>query len=319
MTYDVSVIGPLNIDLLITGQGPLTWESLPTWDGPSEMDMTAAGSIGYTVQNMAKLGLSVQVSSCLPDDPLGAFILNALQRAGIDTHLVNMIPDTIGGIGVYMLLFGSRKRPLTYRLPTHPMWPLSFSTEEIETHLNAKLLHNGGYLHYQEGWHGATTDLYKTAKSRGLITSMDSQFPLFTMTPPWIKGMEDILPHIDILFCDENEARNITAKSDLDDSAKLLLDAGAKTVILKQGDQGSTAYWGGGKHHQNAISVGELVDSIGAGDTYDAGFLYGTLQNWPLEKRMLFASIAAGFTVTGVGGSQKMPTLEQVMAEMNND
>lgn len=316
MTHDVSVVGPLNIDLLITGQGPSSWEALPTWDGPSEMDMTAAGSVGYTIQNLAKLGLSVQVSSCLSDDPLGAFILDALQRVGVNTTLVNLIPDTVGGIGVYMLLFGSRKRPLTYRLPTHPMWPLSFSPQEIETLLDAKILHNGGYLHYQAGWHGATLELYQAAKQRGLITSMDSQFPLFAMTPPWLPALEDILPYVDILFCDENEARNMTAESDLTACAQILLEAGAKQVIIKQGDKGSIAYWDTSYHHQPAISVGELVDSIGAGDTYDAGFLYGTLQNWPIEKRMLFASIAAGFTVTGVGGSQKMPTLEQVLLEI---
>ncbi|KAB2904789.1 MAG: carbohydrate kinase family protein [Anaerolineae bacterium] len=313
---DVSVVGPLNIDLLITGQGPPNWESIPTWDGPSDMEMTAAGSVGYTVQNLARLGLSVRISSCLPDDPLGAFILDALQRAEIDTRSVNLVPDTVGGIGVYMLLFGSRKRPLTYRLPTHPMWPLEFSSEEIDTLLDAKLLHNGGYLHYKDAWHGATRDLFKEAKARGLITSLDSQFPLFAMSPPWIVGLEDVLPSIDIFMCDDGEARHLTAASSLDEAARILLDAGTQTVIIKQGDQGSTVYQQGWQHHQDAIVLGELVDSIGAGDTFDAGFLYGTLQNWPLEKRMLFASIAAGFTVTGVGGSQTMPSQTQVMIEM---
>src|SRR5579885_659506 len=120
---DVSVVGPLNIDLLIKGDGPPNWEAIPTWDGTAQMDMTAAGSVGYTVQNLARLGLDVRVSSCLPDDPLGLFVEGALRRAGVDTGSVQRIANTLGGIGVYMLLFGSHKRPLIYRLPTHPLWP----------------------------------------------------------------------------------------------------------------------------------------------------------------------------------------------------
>jgi len=313
MRHDISVIGPLNIDLLIAGEGPANWEAISTWDGPAAMDMTAAGSVGYTVQNIAKLGLSVQVSSCLSDDPLGAFILDALGRVGVNTALIHTLPHTQGGIGVYMLLFGSRKRPLAYRLPTHPLWWVDFSAAEIEQLLDTRLLHQGGYLHFKEAWHGSTLELFKTAKGRGVPTSMDTQFPLFAMEPPWLVGMEDILPYLDYVFCDESEARNITAQDDLTTAAAMLLDKGAGMVVIKQGAAGSTLYRQGWQHHQAAVTLGQVADTIGAGDTFDAGFLYGVLQGWQPEKSARFASIAAAFTVLGVGGTQTMPTLAQVM------
>lgn len=317
MTRDVSVIGPLNIDLLITGDGPSDWDTLPTWDGPADMDMTAAGSVGYTVQNLARLQLNVRVSSCLPDDPLGVFIKDTLIRTGVDTGSVQMIPDTVGGIGVYMLLFGSRKRPLMYRLPTHELWPSKLASEEIDVLMDAKVLHNGGYLHYKEAWHGGTRDLFKEAKRRGLLTSMDPQFPLFVMDSPWMVALEDVLPYVDLLFCDETEARKITTNDDLHEAGQTLLKAGAKTVIIKQGSEGSTVFREGWHHHQNAIVMGTLVDSIGAGDTFDAAVLYGWLQGWSWEHCLLFGSIAAGFTVTGVGGTQTMPDLETVLKEFH--
>lgn len=316
MPHDVSVIGPLNIDLLITGEGPPNWESIPTWDGPSNIEMAAAGSVGYTVQDLARLGLSVQVSSCLPDEPLGVFIQTALQRAGVNTELVRTVPGTLGGIGVYILLFGSRKRPLTYRLPTHEFWPLHFSADNVKTLLDARLLHTGGYLHFQQAWHGEIVNLYQEAHRRGLITAIDPQFPLFTMPPPWMTALDDVLPSVDILFCDETEARSLTGESNLDDAARVLLDAGAGIIVIKQGSDGATVYQPGGQFHQPAIVLGEVVDTIGAGDAFDAAFLYATLQGWPPERRALFASITAGFTVTGVGGSQPMPDVHQVMAEM---
>jgi 2-dehydro-3-deoxygluconokinase len=315
MPQDVSAIGPLNIDLLITGDGPTSWEAISTWDGPADMEMAAAGSVGYTVQNLARLGLSVRISSCLPDDPLGGFILDTLHRTGVDTDLVKTVTGTDGGIGVYMLLFGSRKRPLAYRLPTHELWPVKFSPQEVDVILDARLLHNGGYLHHQAAWHGELLNLFKQAKQRGLRTSMDPQFPLYAMDPPWLRALNDVLPYVDLLFCDETEAEKLTTHSDFGRAAQLLLDAGVQTVIIKQGKQGSTIYRTGWQHHQDAIVVGELVDSIGAGDAFDAGVIYGWLHDWPWEQSVLFASVAAGYTVTGVGGTQNMPGLEILLHE----
>lgn len=316
MPRDVSAIGPLNIDLLITGQGPSNWDAIATWDGPSKMEMTAAGSVGYTVQDLARLGLSTQICSCLSDEPLGMFVQMALQQAGVDTGLVRMMPGTLGAIGVYMLLFGSRKRPLTYRLPTHDFWPLHFTPDEVEQLLDARLLHTGGYLHFEAAWHGELIDLYQQARGRGLITSLDPQFPLFALPPPWLPALEDMLPYVDIFLCDETEARSLTAESNLDAAAQCLLHTGAGIVVIKQGSAGATVYQEGRRFHQPAVVLGKVVDTIGAGDAFDAGFLYGTLQGWPVERRALFAGIAAGFTVTGTGGSQTMPSLEQVMAEL---
>jgi sugar/nucleoside kinase (ribokinase family) len=272
--------------------------------------------VGYNVGDLVKLGLDVLVSSCVPDDPLGAFIYDSLRRDGVDVSAIQMVPDTLAGIGVYMLLFGSRKRPLTYRLPTHEPWPQTYSPESIDNLLNARILHNGGYLHFKDVWHGVTVDIFSEAKSRGLLTSMDPQFPLFAMEPPWIIPLEDILEFVDILFCDETEARMLTGEQGLEVCANVLLDSGPELVIIKQGAEGSTVFKPDWQYHQKAIRLGELVDSIGAGDAFDAGFLYATLQDWPLEERMLFSSVAAGYTVTGVGGTMTFPTIDAIRDSM---
>lgn len=315
---DISVVGPLNIDLIMSGHGPPSWESIPTWDGPVAMEMTAAGSVGYTVQNLARLGLSVVVCSCLPDDPLGSFVVDTLRRTGVDTSLVHRIPDTVIGIGAYMLLFGSRKRPLAYRLPTHDFWPYQFSADERTALLDARLLHCGGYLHAQAAWHGDLIGLFREAHQRGLPTALDPQFPLWEMPSPWLPALSDLLPYVDILFCDEGEARSITGHQTLDDCGVHLLDSGPETVVIKRGDQGSRVYQRGTPPiAQAAITLGPFVDSIGAGDTFDAGYLYGRLNDWPPEECALFAAIAAGFTVTGSGGSAAMPGVERILEQMD--
>jgi 2-dehydro-3-deoxygluconokinase len=281
------------------------------------MEMTAAGSIGYTAQNLARLGLSVGVSACLSDDLLGTFIVETLRAAGVNTSLVRMIPDTQVAIGVYMLLFGSRKRPLAYRMPTHDQWQLAFTTDEHARLLDARALHCGGYLHFREAWHGALVDLYREARARGLLTAVDPQFPLVALDPPWLPALDDLLPHVDLLLCDEREARGITGLERLEDCGARLREAGAKTVVVKRGEQGALIFTpDGATLTQPAVTLGAFVDSIGAGDAFDAGYLYGMLQGWQAARCAQFAAIAAGFSVTGIGGSTMMPGAARILAEM---
>jgi sugar/nucleoside kinase (ribokinase family) len=312
VAHDVAVVGPLNVDLLITGEAPSNFEELTRWEGPADIQMTAAGSVGYLVQDLARLGLDVGLVSCLPDDQLGAFQLDALRRAGVDVDRVRLVPETVGTIVAYVLLFGSRKRPLAYSLGTHDPWPLTFDPADLDCLLDARLLHCGGYLHFDSVYHGATTDVFRQAKARGLITSIDTQFPAKPLARPWLSAMSDILPYVDVLFVDEREAGSLADREDLAEAAATLREAGPTTVVVKQGGEGASVFTRDAVFYQPAVPVAPLVDSIGAGDAFDAGFLLGLLEGWPLELTARFAAVAAGFSVGGAGGSAAMPTRAQV-------
>lgn len=314
MTRDVSVVGPLNVDLLIIGEAPSSLEELTRWEGPADIQMTAAGSVGYLVQDLARLGLDVGLVSCLPDDQLGAFQLDALRHAGVHVDRVRLVPGTIGTVVAYVLLFGSRKRPLVYRLGAHDPWPLTFDSADLDYLLDARLLHCGGYLHFDSVYHGATTDVFRQAKAHGLTTSIDTQFPAKPLARPWLTAVADILPYVDVLFVDEREARSLTDREDLAEAAAMLRDAGPATVVVKQGSEGASVFAAEAAFHEPAVQVAPLVDSIGAGDAFDAAFLLGLLEGWPLERIARFAAVTAGFTVGGVGGSAAMPTRAQVEA-----
>jgi len=316
---DVAVVGPLNVDLLITGEAPSSFEELARWEGPADIQMTAAGSVGYLAQDLARLGLHVGLVSCLPDDQLGAFQLDTLRRAGIDVDRVRLVPNTVGTIVAYVLLFGSRKRPLVYRLGTHDPWPLIFEPADLDYLLDARLLHCGGYLHFDSVYHGATTDVFRQARARGLITSIDTQFPAKPLARPWLSTMTDILPYVDVLFVDEREARNLTDREDLAEAAAVLRDAGPATVVVKQGSEGARVFAAEAVFYQPAVQVAPLVDSIGAGDAFDAAFLLGLLEGWPLERAARFAAVTAGFSVGGVGGSAAMPTRAEIEAFISRD
>jgi 2-dehydro-3-deoxygluconokinase len=118
---------------------------------------------------------------------------------------------------------------------------------------------------------------------------------------------------------DEREARSLADREDLAEAAAFLRDAGSATVVVKQGSEGARVFTTQGALYQPAVRVAPLVDSIGAGDAFDAAFLLGLLEGWSLERTARFAAVTAGFTVGGVGGSAAMPTRAQVEAYIAGD
>ena len=92
MISDVGLIGPLNVDLLITGQAPTEMEELTHWAGPSNVMLCSAGSAGYIAQDLAKFGLKTSLVSTLADDPFGDAILRIMSEAGLNMEMVSRQP-----------------------------------------------------------------------------------------------------------------------------------------------------------------------------------------------------------------------------------
>lgn len=314
--FDVVAVGTLNVDLILLGDAPREIAALQDWMGLSRVELTAAGSVGYCAVDLARLGLKVSLLSSVADDVFGHWIVQELKKEGIDTQAIRLEKISASGIGVYMLLFGSRKRPLTGRLATHPPWPANLSPQARQHLLRARLLHCGGYLHYPQMWGAPTEKLYRLAKRHGLITSLDTQFPLVPVEGTWMHCFGNLLQDVDILFTDEGEAGSITGEKILEDAANKLLAAGPRLVVIKQGAQGALLASQTETIRQPALPVAEVVDSIGAGDAFDAGVLYGELAGWKLKETAHFAAATASLTLGGMGGTQTAPTLDQVRKRM---
>src|SRR5215470_3544078 len=107
---DVVVIGPLNIDLIVTGSAPHDLEALTHWMALSDVQLNVAGSAGYPAQVFQKLGLRTGVLSTTANDALGQVIRGELGDQGIDTSRIQIASGELSSIAIYMLLFGSKKR-----------------------------------------------------------------------------------------------------------------------------------------------------------------------------------------------------------------
>jgi sugar/nucleoside kinase (ribokinase family) len=321
MMFDVTTLGPLNADLLISGSAPTDLNELTQWMGPSTVLVTAAGSNGYATLAFAKLGLRTGVVAMLASDPLGDMVYHEMVKAGVDVSRVARQPGTLSGIGIYMLLFGSKKRPLTYQLPTHVPWPNPLSQADQDFLLNSRHIHCGGYLHFQEMWNGDLARLYQTAHARGITTSLDPQVVLGPYAGSWFDPLREVLPYTDLLVLDAAEARRIAETDDLVTAALMLQQSGPRIVAIKNGEHGTLIFTPERSFLQPAAHVPEedIVDAVGAGDAFDAGLIAGFIAGWPIEKAAKFATRSAASSLYGPGAVASLTSREELELNLDGD
>jgi len=310
MKYKIGVIGPINLDLIIRGNAPKNINELKKWAGLSEVYCITAGAAGNIAQNLKKLGNEIHLVSCVADDNFGMIVMNSLQKIGLKTDFIKIEEGKEGGIAIYILLFGDNKRPATFKIPTHHGWPDELNDKINRYLLDADLLHSSGYLHFSDLWNDDFLNLFKDAKKLGILTSMDPQFPLEPIDPPWIKILDPLIPFIDILMVDENEAINITGLKEIKKAADMLINEGFEIVAIKLGEKGVLVKDKDITELIPAIQPEFIIDSIGAGDAFDAGFLQGLLEGSDIITAGKMGIKAASLSLGGINSTDKFPTRE---------
>lgn len=298
------VIGPVNVDLFVRGKAPLDVGELNAWVGPSEVDFLVAGSVGYTIQALERLGVHVDVCTTFGEDAFGLQLKRSVEQAGIGTSLSRDSPgDT--AIAIYVLLFGGAKRPMTYRLPSFEPWPDPIPLDNFE---ELSLLHCGGLLHFPNMWHRDIGPTFQRAREAGVMTSLDPQFPLTDMTAPWLPHLADVLPHVDVFLCDERESRYIFDTAEPEVALRTALRSGPKIAAIKLGRNGALIGDGKAILLQPAIEIPaeQVIESVGAGDAFDAGFLTSLLHGASAAEAARYATAVAAITLAGRGGAERV-------------
>ena len=321
MMLDVVTVGSLNVDLLITGSAPTDLDELTQWIGPSDVTITAAGSNGYATLAFAKLGLRTGVVSVLADDTFGDLVQREMVQAGVDVSHLTRLPGTRSGIGIYLLLFGNKKRPMTYRYPNHFPWPNPLSQADRDFLLSGRHIHCAGYLHYSEMWNDDLAKLYRAAQAGGLTTSFDPQAMLTHYAGAWIDPVREILNYTDLLLVDAHEALHLAGSDDLITAALVLQQAGPRIVVIKNGSHSTFVCSKEGSFQQpiSVVPEEEIADSVGAGDTFDAAFVTGFLSGWPIERCAKFASAAAASSLHGAGAVSSLASRQELEQQLDGE
>jgi 2-dehydro-3-deoxygluconokinase len=155
------------------------------------------------------------------------------------------------------------------------------------------------------------------AKKHGVLVSFDPniRFKLWSREEAR-SALIEILPHVDIFLTGVEEAELLLGVSDPKEIIEHSKAFGISYVAIKQGDKGSIGYHDGQYLEAPPVEAKKVVDTVGAGDGFDCGFIYGVLHNWPLEKTLQFANTIGSMVVSVKGDNDGLPYLEDVLVQL---
>lgn len=299
--FDIIVIGEVCVDLLLSGNVE------PEFGQVEKLINNATLSIGSSSAifacGAAKLGLKVAFIGKIGDDIFGYFMRDNLEAKGIDVSQMIVDPKVKTGISV-ILSRGQDRAILTY---LGSISELKFSEIDLSFLKQSRHLHIGSYF-LQNQLQSDIPRLFSFAKENGLSTSLDTNYD---PSEKWDSGLRDTFPYVDYFFPNENEIYAITKTKDKEDALDLLSKE-LNVIALKCGSNGAVVRNINKVFSTNALQV-SVQDTTGAGDSFDAGFIYGILAGWNHEKALNFASICGSLSTRSLGGTNSQPDLTEAL------
>ncbi len=290
--FDIAIAGELNLDLILYG---LPEVLLPERELlAADMMLTLGSSSAIVAHNLAALGSRVGFVSCIGEDQLGESALSRLADAGVDVSHVHRRPAPAKtGLTVILPRQGWRNI-LTYPGTIFDLRPEDLDLEYLATARHFHL--SSFYLH--RGLRDYVGQLFATLKAGGLSISLD---PNDDPEDRWDNILE-VLPYVDVLLPNEREAMRIVGTDTLE-RALAGLSERVPLVVVKTGSKGAVAQRGGEHFISSAVNV-EVVDPVGAGDSFDAGFLHDWVNGCDLQTCLATGNLAGALSVTRPGGTE---------------
>ena len=289
--FDVTIAGELNLDLILYG---LPAEIPPEREVLADRMMVTLGSSSAIVaHNLATLGNRVGFQSLVGHDELGQIALKRLAESGVDTSLVRHARASQTGLTVLL------QRQKWRNILTFPgtIAELKFADLDIEYLSDTRHFHLSSY-YLQSGLRAQVPELFRKLKAAGLTTSLD------TNDDPedrW-DDLRDVLRNIDIFLPNEREACKIAGTDDLGLAIKRLAEM-VPLVVVKLGTKGAMARRGDETMECPPLKV-DAVDPVGAGDSFNAGFLHEYLRGSDPVKCLRSGNLAGALSTTRSGGTE---------------
>jgi sugar/nucleoside kinase (ribokinase family) len=287
---DIAIAGEINLDLILYGlpqQMPTELELLA-----SDFTITLGSSSAILAHNLAALGSHVGFITKAGNDSFGALALERLHERGVD--LTCVVQGARSGVTL-ILPHGSERHILTY---SGTIAELRFEDLDLDYLESARHFHMSS-LFLQRELLPRAPELFRRMKSAGLTTSLD------TNDDPddrWGAILDEILPYVDILLPNEREAMKMSRADDAETAISRLAQK-VGTVVIKMGARGAIAIREGCRFSAPVAPV-TVVDPVGAGDSFDAGFLHQFLRGEGLATCLSYGNLCGAFSTTASGGTE---------------
>ena len=289
---DAIVVGELNVDLIlnrIEGFPEVGKEKLA-----GEMTLTLGSSSAICASNLSSLGSKVSFLGKIGKDIFGDLVVESLAASKVQTDLIICDENTKTGATI-VLNYDEDRAMITHTGAMETLAITDIRPEKIES---ARHLHFSSYF-LQAGLRADIIELFRMAKQSGLTTSLDAQWD---PDEKWDLDLQAVLPFVDIFLPNQLELLYLTGQADLT-SALSYLKTAANVIVVKMGNEGSLLAFKDQLIRKPAFLNKEVVDAIGAGDSFNAGFIHKFLQGAAFTECQEFANLTGAVSTTAAGGT----------------
>lgn len=303
--FDVLAIGRSGVDIypLQVGVGLEQVESFGKFLGGSAANVAVAA---------ARLGNRTALISGVGADPFGRFVRTELSRLGVDNRYVSIHPEYPTPV-TFCEIFPPDDFPLYfYRKPSAP--DLQITTDELDPEAvrNARLYWSTVTGLSEEPSRSAHFAAWK-ARGRKPLTVLDLDYrPMFWESPAAAATqVRHALEYVTVAVGNREECEIAVGETNPHKAADALLDLGVQLAIVKQGPRGVL-----GKTRSASVTVPpvdvDVINGLGAGDSFGGSLCHGLLHGWPLEKTLRYANAAGAIVASRLECSTAMPTAAEV-------
>jgi sugar/nucleoside kinase (ribokinase family) len=290
--FDIAIAGEINLDLILYGlpeNMEVERELLA-----SNLQLTLGSSSAILAHNLAVLGAKVGFLTKLGSDELGTMALARLAESGVDAS--HAMRDSALPTGITVLLHHGRTRHIL----TYPgaMAELTVLDLDVDYLKSARHFHLSS-LFLQRGLWPDLPELFRELKRAGLTISLDTNDD---PEDKWGGVLEELLDLIDILLPNEAEVCRIARRSTLDE-ALLDLSSRVPCIAVKRGSRGSVVQLGRERITVPPVKISP-VDTIGAGDSFNAGFLFARLKGLDPDACAKAGNLTAALSTLRPGGTE---------------
>lgn len=293
--YEILIPGNYFCDLVFTGV-----PSLPTLGSEvytSGLTVTVGGVLN-TVIALQRLGVRVGWWGEIGTDMFSRFLLDTIEREGVDTTLVVRRDAPFQRVTV-AISYPHDRAFLTYVDPAPTTVQMAFAALES---VRCKHLHFTGLP-----LDPRTSELLDRARSRGIVVSMDCQDRPVTLETP---GVRAVIERLDIFMPNAREAMRLAGRNTVAEAAEVLRPL-VSLLVIKDGANGAWAWQGGHVWHEAATPV-TPIDTTGAGDVFNGGFLAAFREGRTIDACLRWGNVCGGLSTLGIGGTATAPTRDAV-------
>ena len=289
---DVTIAGELNLDLIlhdVPEELPPERELLI-----SDLNLTLGSSSAILAHNLAALGSRVGFASCIGRDQFGEIALERLGAAGVDVSRVAVLDHRKTGMTVIL------HRDAWRNMLTYPgtIFDLRMEQLDFDYLASARHFHLSSFF-LQRGLREDVPKLFERLKAAGLTISLDCNDD---PDDRWDAGLREALAYVDVFLPNAREAMRLTGANEVSTAVKELARL-VPLLVVKLGAVGALAHRGEQEWFSPARKVA-VVDAVGAGDSFDAGFLHEYLRGSEIETCLVSGNLAGALSVTRAGGTE---------------